>query len=72
MAEPVKIAFEREVLVVPIAEILPSRMLPPGLERDDLRYRRIAASVARLGPVEPFPSPDKLEAAIFCWTAMFD
>jgi len=48
----VKIAFERQVLILPLREILPSKMLAPGL-KESVKYKRIAASVAQLGLVEP-------------------
>ena len=52
MPEDVKIAFEQHVLVLPLIEILPSKMLAPGL-KETVKYKRIAASVAELGLVEP-------------------
>jgi ParB-like chromosome segregation protein Spo0J len=48
----VKIAFEPHVLVLPLREILPSKMLAPGV-RETTKYKRIAASVGHLGLVEP-------------------
>lgn len=52
MADDVKIAFEQQVLVLPLRDILPSRMLAPGL-KEGVKYKRIAASVASVGLVEP-------------------
>ena len=52
MNKPVKIAFERQVLQIPLGKLLPTRALPKGLE-DSVKYRRIAASVSELGLVEP-------------------
>ena len=52
MNKPVKIAFERQVLLIPLGKLLPTRALPKGLE-DSVKYRRIAASVSELGLVEP-------------------
>ena len=52
MSELVKIAFEQKVLVLPIMELLPTKALPAGV-RDTVKYRRIAASVAEVGLIEP-------------------
>jgi hypothetical protein len=52
MSEEVKIAFEQQVLLLALVDILPSRTLPPGV-KETTKYRRIAASVARLGLIEP-------------------
>lgn len=52
MSELVKIAFEQKILVLPIMELLPTKALPAGV-RDTVKYRRIAASVAEVGLIEP-------------------
>jgi len=52
MADPVKIAFERKILILPIADLLPTKALPAGV-RETVKYRRIAASVAEVGLIEP-------------------
>lgn len=52
MADAVKMAFEPEVKVLPLTQLLPSKKLAPGL-RETVKYRRIAASLAQLGLVEP-------------------
>lgn len=52
MADPVKIAFERKILTLPIADLLPTKALPAGV-RETVKYRRIAASVAEVGLIEP-------------------
>lgn len=52
MSELVKIAFEQKVLLLPIADLLPTKALPAGA-RDTVKYRRIAASVAEVGLIEP-------------------
>ena len=31
MSDPVKIAFERKILTLPIADLLPTKALPPGV-----------------------------------------
>lgn len=52
MSEFVKIAFEQKVLILPITELLPTKALPAGV-RETVKYRRIAASVAEVGLIEP-------------------
>lgn len=52
MVDEVKISFEREVRIIPLNEILPSKMLPAAV-KESAKYKRIAASVAQLGLVEP-------------------
>lgn len=52
MSDPVKIAFERKILNLPIADLLPTKALPAGV-RDTVKYRRIAASVQEVGLIEP-------------------
>ncbi|WP_425326508.1 plasmid partitioning protein RepB C-terminal domain-containing protein [Sphingomonas pseudosanguinis] len=50
--DPVKIAFERKIIIQPIADLLPTKGLPAGV-RETVKYRRIAASVAEVGLIEP-------------------
>lgn len=52
MNSPVKIAFEQQVLQIPISKLLPTRALPKGVH-ESVKYRRIAASVAEVGLIEP-------------------
>jgi RepB plasmid partitioning protein/ParB-like nuclease domain len=52
MAQPVRIAFRRQVLMLALSNILPTRRLEPGIRRMS-RYKRIAASIAEVGIVEP-------------------
>ncbi|MGZ3368838.1 MAG: plasmid partitioning protein RepB C-terminal domain-containing protein, partial [Caulobacteraceae bacterium] len=52
MTEEVKIAFEPRVHVIPLNDILPSKMLPAAV-KESAKYKRISASVAQLGLVEP-------------------
>ncbi|WP_231923240.1 plasmid partitioning protein RepB C-terminal domain-containing protein [Sphingobium cloacae] len=47
-----KIAFERKIIIQPIADLLPTKGLPAGV-RETVKYRRIAASVAEVGLIEP-------------------
>ena len=48
----VKIAFEQRVRILSVDQILPSKMLTASVI-DSVKYRRIAASVAEVGLVEP-------------------
>lgn len=52
MPEPVKMAFERQVVVLPIQNILPIKRVPDTLKQT-MRYKRIVASIAEIGIVEP-------------------
>jgi hypothetical protein len=64
MVDPVKIAFERKIIIQPIADLLPTKGLPAGV-RETVKYRRIAASVAEVGLIEPLRSPGRKEAGPF-------
>lgn len=50
--DPVKIAFEQRVRVIPLDQILPSKMLSASII-ESVKYKRIAASLAEVGLVEP-------------------
>lgn len=50
--EPVRIAFEPRVRLLPLDKLLPSKILPTGII-ESAKYKRIAASVAEVGVVEP-------------------
>jgi hypothetical protein len=52
MPEPVKMAFERQVVVLPLSDILPIKRVPDTLKQA-MRYKRIVASIAEIGIVEP-------------------
>ena len=52
MPEPVKLAFERQVVVLPLSNILPIKRVPDTVKQA-MRYRRIVASIAEVGIVEP-------------------
>src|SRR6201993_1892894 len=52
MPEPVKMAFERQVVVVPLSDVLPTRRVPDTVKQT-MRYKRIVASIAEVGIVEP-------------------
>lgn len=52
MSGDVHTAFERTILTIPTASILPRRQIPLRL-RESVKYRRIAASVAEVGIIEP-------------------
>jgi ParB-like chromosome segregation protein Spo0J len=52
MPELVKMAFEHEVIVLPLSDILPIKRLPDSIKQA-MRYKRIVASIAEVGIVEP-------------------
>src|SRR5271167_3363016 len=52
MTEPIKMAFERLVIILPLANILPMKRVPDTIKQA-MRYKRIVASIAEVGIVEP-------------------
>ena len=52
MSDRVRIAFERKALMLPIANLLPTKVLPTAV-KETAKYRRIMASVAEVGMIEP-------------------
>jgi ParB-like chromosome segregation protein Spo0J len=52
MPEPVKMAFERQVVVLPLSNILPTKRVPDTVKQA-MRYKRIVASIGEVGIVEP-------------------
>src|ERR1700736_4689239 len=52
MLQPVKMAFERQVVVLPLSNILPMKRVPDTVKQA-MRYKRIVASIAEVGIVEP-------------------
>lgn len=52
MSEPVRIAFERQVVMLPIGELLPTKVLPSQIKAT-VKYRRIMTSVVEVGLIEP-------------------
>lgn len=52
MAEPVRIAFERKIIMVAVESLLPTKVLPAQV-KDTVKYKRIVASVAEVGVIEP-------------------
>ncbi|WP_264940419.1 plasmid partitioning protein RepB C-terminal domain-containing protein [Sphingomonas caeni] len=52
MSGGVRIAFEREVVVIPLSDILPLRKLAANVAASK-RYQRIATSVLEVGIIEP-------------------
>ena len=52
MPEPVRMAFERQVIALPLCELLPMKRVPDSIKQTS-RYRRIVASIAEIGIVEP-------------------
>lgn len=52
MAAPVKLAFERELIVAHLDQILPLRQVTDHVKKS-VKYRRIAQSIAEIGVIEP-------------------
>src|SRR6202043_1430382 len=52
MPEPIKMAFERQVVVLPLSNILPIKRVPDTVKQA-MRYKRIVASIGEVGIVEP-------------------
>ncbi|WP_324828863.1 plasmid partitioning protein RepB C-terminal domain-containing protein [Qipengyuania zhejiangensis] len=52
MTKPVKIAFEQDVVTLPIDRLLPTKGLPKSLLKG-VKYSRIVASIAEVGIIEP-------------------
>jgi hypothetical protein len=52
MASDVKIAFRREIMSLPVAAILPRKQIGEVIRRS-VKYRRVAASIAEVGIIEP-------------------
>lgn len=52
MAAPVKLAFERELIVARLDQILPLRQVTDHVKKS-VKYRRIAQSIAEIGVIEP-------------------
>lgn len=60
----VKISFEQQVRLLPIDRILPSKMLSAAVI-ESAKYKRIAASVAEVGLVEPLVVADGRSSETF-------
>ena len=52
MKDEIRISFEREVIQVALADILPMRKLAPNVAQSK-KYERIAISVGEVGIIEP-------------------
>ena len=52
MTEPVHIAFERRIAVLPLSSLLPRKKVAEALKKT-VKYKRIARSVAEIGVIEP-------------------
>ena len=52
MEQAVRIAFEPRILTLPLATLLPLRVVPEGIKQT-VKYRRIAKSIAEIGLIEP-------------------
>jgi ParB-like chromosome segregation protein Spo0J len=52
MADPLKIGFEPTVAVLPIAALLPLKIVPDAIKQTS-KFRQIATSVSEIGIIEP-------------------
>ncbi len=52
MATPVKVAFEQQIVTLPLQSILPLRAVPFGMKQT-AKYQQIAHSIAEVGIIEP-------------------
>jgi ParB-like chromosome segregation protein Spo0J len=52
MTDPVKLAFERQLLVTRLDQILPTRQVTDHVKKT-VKYRRIAQSIREIGVIEP-------------------
>ena len=52
MTKPIKIAFDQDVVTLPIEKLLPTKALPKTLQQS-VKYSRIAASISEVGIIEP-------------------
>ena len=52
MTDEIKIAFERQLIILPLGSILPLRQVTAA-QRHSIKYRRIATSIAEVGIIEP-------------------
>lgn len=52
MTEDIRIAFERQIIVVPTAQLLLRKKIPES-QLKTIKYRRIAASIAEISIIEP-------------------
>ncbi len=52
MPERVRIAFERQIILVPLQNLLPTKIIPAHV-RQTQKYRRVINSVTQIGLIEP-------------------
>ncbi|MCL4672457.1 MAG: ParB N-terminal domain-containing protein [Sphingomonadaceae bacterium] len=52
MIRPIRIAFEQDVVTLPVDKLLPTKALPKALTKG-VKYSRIAASISEVGIIEP-------------------
>ena len=52
MPDPVKMAFEHQIIRLALSDILPTRHVPDSTKQT-ARYKRIVSSIAEVGIVEP-------------------
>jgi len=65
MPEPVKMAFERQVVVLPLSNILPMKRVFDTVKQA-MRYKRIVASIGEVGIVEPLGRSRHRRYAVHC------
>jgi len=66
----VKLAFERDTMVLPLDSMLPLKELPESIRRSH-RYRRMSSSIEEVGVIEPlavFYRPDGKAISAPRWT----
>jgi hypothetical protein len=70
MPEPVKMAFEPQVVILPVSNILPMKRMPDTIKQA-MRYKRIVASIAEVGIVEALSSRGAPQGhrTLICWSA---
>jgi hypothetical protein len=73
MPDPVKMAFERQVVSLPLSDILPMRRVLDGIKQT-ARYKRIVSSISEVGIVEPLVVARRAkDGDLSCWlTAICD
>ena len=52
MTRPIRIAFEQDVVTLPVEKLLPTKALPKASTKG-VKYSRIAASISEVGIIEP-------------------
>jgi hypothetical protein len=67
MPDPVKMAFERQVVSLPLSDILPMRRVLAGIKQT-ARYKRIVCSISEVGLSSRWSSPGtRKKEDLSCW-----